>query len=670
MRKGGGIINSSRQWSKRSPVGRRNISAPIRAGGRRWSTPDDRARVQTALRELIGGRDELAHEYRLERPDGSIRWVRSSIRASAGKAGRRLDGVVADITDRKAAEETLRDAEARHRDLIDHAPIAIYEEDFTAVGVWMADLRNRGVVDLRAYLSDRPEEIELAIRLVRVLAVNQEAVHQAGAANAADLINAFPNLFSDQSRAGFGEETVHSLGRSSTHSSSNLEGGGWMAESADLIVRMHVPRQNGRLDLTRVIVTCTDITVRGWRKRLAIASSAVLQTVLNAIPDRISRKDKAGVYQGCNAAFARFFGLREEDVIGHTARDFFPGPEADRLAAADARLLAGGPAELLELWLDGADGRRALYESLRVPLPGPDGRPAGLIGISRDITARRQMEDQIRQAGKLEAVGQLAGGVAHDFNNLLTAIPGNLSLAQTMLPPDHPVLELLAASDQAAWRAAELTRQLLGFARRSTVRLEPADVNLAVAEALAILRRTIDPRIVIDARPASNLCPALVDLGQISQVLINLCLNARDAMPDGGTLSIETAEVQVDAAHVGRIAAARTGPFVRLRVVDSGYGIAVDVRDRIFEPFFTTKDLGRGTGLGLALVHGIVSQHRGWVEVDSTPNRGSRFDVYLPRVVKFRLGPSASKAELPATTSALGIRRITAKRSCSPMTSR
>jgi PAS domain S-box-containing protein len=591
--------------------------------------PDDRAIVQTAWQGLVAGGSEAVYEYRLALPNGSVRWVRSSVRASAGEYGRRMDGVVSDITDRKAAIEAVQEGAARYRGLVEHAPIAIYEEDFTAVGAWMADLRGRGVTDLRAYLADHPGEVADAVRRVRVLDVNRAAVEQAGAAAKAELLAALPKLFTDQARAGFAEELVAIWeGRDEFEYESRalrLDG-----RPVDVIVRIYVPRRDGRPDLAGVIATCTDITARRQAEEARDRQHILLQTILNAIPDQISRKDEAGVYRGCNTSFAQFFDMGEKEVIGRTARDLLPAAEADILATSDARLFAGGPAERLELWLPAPDGRTVLFESLRVPLPGPDGRPAELLGISRDITARRQLEEQLRQAGKLEAVGQLAGGVAHDFNNLLTAIVGNLSLAQTLLAADHPARELLVASDQAAWRAAELTRQLLGFARRTTVRLEPADVNASVAETLGILRRTIDPRITIDARPAANLSPVLADLGQISQVLMNLCLNARDAMPNGGTLTIETADADVDAAHAKRVAAARPGAFVRLTVADSGHGIAPAIRDRIFEPFFTTKELGKGTGLGLALVHGIVTQHGGWVEVDSTPGGGTRFEVYLP----------------------------------------
>jgi two-component system cell cycle sensor histidine kinase/response regulator CckA len=550
------------------------------------------------------------------------------------------------VTEAFDATAALQESEARYRDLVEHAPIAIYEEDFTPVADWMADLRARGVTDLSDYLAKHPAEVMTAVRQVRVTDVNGEAVLQAGAASKAELLAELPRLFSEQARAGFAEELAALwAGRDEFE----YESRAWRLDGRpiDVIVRLHVPRRDGRPDLQRVIVTCTDITDRRRAEEALARERDLLNTVLNAIPDRISYKNDAGVYQGCNSAFAGFFGLREDEVIGRTANDLFPPNTADTLAAADARLLAGGPAEQFEIWLTAADGRRILFETVRVPLPGRGGRPAGLIGISRDITARRQLEDQLRQAGKLEAVGQLAGGVAHDFNNLLTAILGNLSLAQSMLPNDHPVRELLDASDKAAWRAAELTRQLLGFARRASVRLEPGDVNASVAETLSILRRTIDPRITIESRTDPHLSHAFADLSQISQVLMNLCLNARDAMPGGGTLTIETADFDVDAAHMKRTAAARPGLFVRLTVADNGHGIPLGIHDRIFEPFFTTKEVGKGTGLGLALVHGIVTSHSGWIEVDSTPGRGTRFDVYLPRSTR----PAGGKHQAPGNNA-------------------
>lgn len=551
-------------------------------------------------------------------------------------------------TDRAQLARALGESEARYRHLVEHAPIAVYEEDLSAVGAWMDDLRRKGVTDLRAYLAEYSDEVTRAIGLIRVRDVNREAVEQAGATGKADLLANLPRLFIEQASAGFvGQLVALWDGRSEFEYESRarqLDG-----RTRDLLVRLHLPERDGGPDLSRAIVTATDITARRRAEDARAEEHDLLRAVLNAMPDLVGRLDGAGVYRGCNAAFAEFFGLRQDEVAGRTPRDFYPPDAADAIAAVHARLMAGGPPERLEVRVPDLHGRPVLFESLRVSLPGADGRPGGLIAINRDITARRRVEDDLRRAGMLEAVGRLAGGVAHEFNNLLTTVLGNLSLAEAQLPADHAARPLLTAGDRAAWRAAELARELLGFARRRNVKLEPADLNVAVAESLAGLRSTLDPRIAVDLRMDPRLSPALADVGEIGQVVRQLCLNARDAMPAGGTLTLETADAEINGAHAQRVPDARPGLFVRLTVADTGGGIPADVRDRIFEPFFTTKELGHGTGLGLALVHGIVAQHGGWVEVDSTAGRGTRFDLYLPRAASRRSEPERRRGESHAT---------------------
>jgi PAS domain S-box-containing protein len=279
---------------------------------------------------------------------------------------------------------------------------------------------------------------------------------------------------------------------------------------------------------------------------------------------------------------------------------------------------------------------------------GPNGELQALEGFITDISERKYLEEQLRQAQKMEAIGQLAGGVAHDFNNLLTAILGNVSLLLSNLPPGDPNRELLEATEQAAVRATDLTRQLLGFSRQTVLRLEPINLNHAIEEVLTILKRTIDPRIRVEVKAEPNLWEVQADAGQIHQVLLNLCLNARDAMPEGGTLRLETANRAVDERRARRHLEASRGEFVRLRVSDTGQGIPPEIRDRIFEPFFTTKGPGKGTGLGLAMVYGIVKQHQGWIECWSELTRGSRFDIYLPRAAVGATEPAAPAAPVGA----------------------
>jgi len=246
----------------------------------------------------------------------------------------------------------------------------------------------------------------------------------------------------------------------------------------------------------------------------------------------------------------------------------------------------------------------------------------------RDVTERIRLEEALRQAAKMEAIGRLAGGVAHDFNNLLTVVLGNLELVRGGGLGEADAEELLASAEAASKQAADLTRQMLGFARRQPLQSVVLDLNDLVREELKLIRRSIDTRVAVDFRHASGLHPVLADPIQIQQVLMNLCLNARDAMPEGGTIRIETTNEGIPAtAHAD-------GPmqegYVRLRVSDTGIGMSEDVRAKVFEPFFTTKDVGRGTGLGLAVVYGVTRQHGGWIECHSELGRGSRFDLYLP----------------------------------------
>jgi two-component system cell cycle sensor histidine kinase/response regulator CckA len=249
-----------------------------------------------------------------------------------------------------------------------------------------------------------------------------------------------------------------------------------------------------------------------------------------------------------------------------------------------------------------------------------------------DITERKRLESELRQAQKLEAIGQLAGGIAHDFNNLLTVITGRSHLALGQLPADHAVRRHIDLIQTTAERAAALTRQLLAFSRKQILEPKVLDVNAIVAGLAPMLSRLIGEDLELVAVPAPDLGRVKADPSQLEQVIVNLAVNARDAMPQGGTLSIETGNVELDEAYVSRHPGASTGRFVRLAIRDTGHGMDAAVKARIFEPFFTTKEPGKGTGLGLATVFGIVKQSGGSIGVESEPGQGTTFTVYLPWV--------------------------------------
>jgi two-component system cell cycle sensor histidine kinase/response regulator CckA len=268
----------------------------------------------------------------------------------------------------------------------------------------------------------------------------------------------------------------------------------------------------------------------------------------------------------------------------------------------------------------------------------------------RDVAARRErerLEEQLRQGQKMEAIGQLAGGIAHDFNNMLTAILGYSALIAEQIGPDKPIGQDIREIVAAAERATALTRQLLAFSRKQLLTVMPVNLTTAVRTVEPMLRRLIGEQITVTTALADALHPVLADATQLDQVLMNLCVNARDAMPQGGTLTIETRDAELDTSYTLAHRGAKVGSYALLTVADTGVGMTPEVQARIFEPFFTTKERGRGTGLGLAAVYGIVKQLDGYIAVESAPGRGTAFHVYLPRTER-----PAAQPIVPASAAA------------------
>jgi PAS domain S-box-containing protein len=330
--------------------------------------------------------------------------------------------------------------------------------------------------------------------------------------------------------------------------------------------------------------------------------------------------------------FERMTGYTQEEVLGKNWR-FLQGKDTDPEAVALVRKAVheGRPCtvELLEYRKDGSPFWNELSIS---PVLDAEGRLAHFIGVQTDVTERRLLEAQYHQAQKMEAVGQLAGGIAHDFNNLLTIINGYSELVLSQMWPGDPNLELVAQIHRAGERSAALTRQLLVFSRKQVVAPRVLDLGAVVADAEKMLRRMIGEDVRLETKLGSRQVLVRADPGQLEQVLMNLTVNARDAMPRGGRLAIATAAVELDADHTRVRVGARLGPYALLTVSDTGGGMTPEVMARIWEPFYTTKGVGNGSGLGLAVVHGIVEQAGGFIVVESTPGVGTTFDIYLPAV--------------------------------------
>ena len=406
------------------------------------------------------------------------------------------------------------------------------------------------------------------------------------------------------------------------------------------VTRLHVrPKVLG-------LITARDVREQEETHTQLLASEAKYRALTENLEQCIFLKDESLRFQAANRGFCDSLRLTEADLLGKTDHDLYPPELAAKYQADDRRVLSEGIRLEMEEQ-NPANGKLRTVRVIKTPVKDANGQIVGVQGIFWDVTEQRTLEAQLRQAQKMEAIGQLAGGVAHDFNNLLTVILGNTGLLQAMLPREDRRWELLAATEKAARRGAELTAKMLGFSRQTTLRLQRANLNTAIEEAVALLRRTIDPRIHLQTRPAADLWPVEADPGQINQVLMNLCLNARDAMPEGGTLLLETENVVLPADIVRRCLDARTGEVARLRVKDTGAGIPPDVLPKIFEPFFTTKEPGKGTGLGLAMVFGIMKQHQGWIECNSEVGAGTSFDLYFPRYQLPQNGAAQVEAARP-----------------------
>jgi two-component system cell cycle sensor histidine kinase/response regulator CckA len=318
-----------------------------------------------------------------------------------------------------------------------------------------------------------------------------------------------------------------------------------------------------------------------------------------------------------------------EQVLGRNVFDVLPPPVAQAAQSGVDRALVTGEVQQVEYVLDLPFGRRWFSASM-AQFGGSD-KPR-VICVSRDITARRTLEEQLLQAQKMESVGRLAGGVSHDFNNLLTAVMSHAELAMEDLPEGSSVRQDLALIYDAASRGAALTRQLLTFARKQVISPQIVNLNDLLLRVDALLRRLLGAHIELVSMPASNLGAVRVDPMQFEQVLVNLAINARDAMPGGGKLTLETANRVLHADDVAAHPGLAPGAYVVLRVTDTGIGMSEETMAHIFEPFFTTKEVGKGTGLGLATCYGIVKQGGGDIWVQSAPGQGAVFEVVLPRV--------------------------------------
>jgi PAS domain S-box-containing protein len=338
-------------------------------------------------------------------------------------------------------------------------------------------------------------------------------------------------------------------------------------------------------------------------------------------------------------------GLRTNELTGKTLFEYFQTKDPEFSPIAAHKKALNGESVTYEL-----EWQRRVFESHVQPLRGNEGELIGVIGVALDITDRKHLADQLRQAQKMQAVGELAGGVAHDFNNLLMVVKGHAEMLLDRLPKSSPQRSNVEQIQTAAERAASLTAQLLAFSRKQVLQPRVLDLNEVVGGMIQMVSRVIGENIELAFMPGATLGNVKADPSQLEQVVLNLVVNARDAMPREGRLTIETASVELDKNYTVQHAVVEPGPYVMLTVTDTGCGMDAKTQARIFEPFFTTKEQGKGTGLGLATVYGVIKQSGGYIWVYSEIGCGTTFKIYLPKITA-KIEELAALKPIPAPAS-------------------
>jgi two-component system cell cycle sensor histidine kinase/response regulator CckA len=385
-----------------------------------------------------------------------------------------------------------------------------------------------------------------------------------------------------------------------------------------------------------------------WRKQAENEikeSQRFLAAVFNGIQDGISVLDRDLNILQVNQAMDKWYA-HQVPLAGKKCFQAYHGHKKPCRVCPTLRAMHERSPQMDMVPLVGSNGQRGWLELYAFPICDPNGAVTGVIEYVRDITDRKLLEERFIQAQKMESIGLLAGGIAHDFNNILGGILGYASWMKTNISHDHPFFRPVDTIEKSAHRAAELTAQLLAFARGGKYDIRPSSLNSVISESLKILSGTLDKSIVIETSLNDSLPTVEIDVGQIQQVLMNLCVNARDAMPNGGRLTIQSSVARLSDSDARHQPEAKPGWFAVLTISDTGVGMDESVRQRIFEPFFTTKEKGKGTGLGLSMVYGVVKNHGGFVNVYSEAGEGSTFKVYLPLSGKPEVLESVSESEM------------------------
>ena len=553
--------------------------------------PDE---VEKAIKEITD-RKNTHFEFRHRLADGSIRDVEIFSSPILVKGKELLHSVVHDITERKTAENELKASEKRYHELFQSNPHPMWVYDLETLR--FLEVNNAA---LAHYNYSRDEFLAMTIKDIRP------------AEDVPRLMERVAHVDRGMSNAGVWR---------------HLKKDGSVIDVEIVSHTLLYDNRQAKMVLVRDITE--QLRIQAASRRLLAAIEQTGETIVITDPE--------GVVEYVNPAFERISGYTCAEAIGKKPSIFKSGEHDAAFYSELWQTISSG-----SIWRGRFVNRRkdgSLYDEDAVISPVRDtaGRIINYVAVKRDITESLKLEAQLQQAQKMESVGRLAGGVAHDFNNMLSVILGYTQLTLEKTDPADSRYKDLQEVHAAATRSATITRQLLAFARKQTIAPQVLDLNTTVEGMLSMLRRLIGEDINLIWKPGTSHLSIKMDPSQIDQILANLCVNARDAITGVGNVTIESAMVSLDVSYCMYHAGAAPGKYVLLAVGDDGCGIDKQILDKIFEPFFTTKDIGKGTGLGLATVYGIVKQNNGFITVYSEPNRGTTFKIYLPRYIEKKI---------------------------------
>jgi two-component system, cell cycle sensor histidine kinase and response regulator CckA len=607
----------------------------------RFVHPDDRGRILGDERDIRAHEAELdfaQFEHQALRGDGTVIHILSRSRNVKDETGKviRVYGSNQDITELKEATEALKESERRYYSLFDHAPIGLMEIDGSGPLALVERLRRSGVKDLSAYVDAHPEFMLTTLREIRFVDVNKATLDLFESADKEEFFLGYRQYIVSLPQDELKGQFLDTAGRN-THGENETR----MITKKGRMVHVHVrwavapgyEETHGR-----ILVSFLDITARREAEERLLKSEEKYRDIFERAVEGIFQSTPSGDFISVNPAYARMFGYDSPEEFLASVRNVraLVGEDSNEpsyLGSLEGSDVVSG----FEQRFVRKDGSSMwVWVSARA-VRGADGGVLYHEGTTENVTERRQAEEerqrlqsQLRQSQKMEAIGTLAGGVAHDFNNILTVLTGYGTLLQMKIDKGSPTRMYVDQILSASQKAANLTHSLLAFSRQQPISLAPVSIDGIVKGTEKLLRRLLTEDITLKTMTGGEDRMVMADITQIDQILFNLVTNARDAMPRGGTLIIETKVVDLDEDFRKMHGYGRPGKYVLLTVSDTGTGMDEGTREQIFVPFFTTKEVGKGTGLGLSTVYGIVKQHGGYITLYSELGMGTSFHIYLP----------------------------------------